>query len=59
MSQPSRGGAKLNRYAQLIEQIFQDDYRKGIREVPFEREELVRIATRLGIKLPKNLGDVL
>lgn len=46
------------RYAQIIEKIFFSHYRAGAVEVPFEREDIVRVAKRLGIKLPKNLGDV-
>ena len=51
--------AKANRYAQIIERIFLSKYREGSQEVEFEREEIVRVATELGIKLPKNLGDLL
>lgn len=47
-----------NRYSMLIEKIFEQGYRPGATEVPFEREDLVRIATQLGVRLPKNLGDV-
>lgn len=48
-----------NRYTQIIETIFTERYRKGVPKLPFEREDLVRAAHALGIKLPKNLGDVL
>src|SRR3990172_3726029 len=48
-----------NRYARLIEEIFLKHYQKGLREIPFERNELDEAAAKLGIKLPKNLGDVL
>lgn len=47
-----------NRYSLLIEKIFERYYKKNAREVPFEREDLVRTAAKLGVKLPKNLGDV-
>jgi len=47
-----------NRYVQIIEQIFSDRYEEGAREVPFEREDIARVAKKLRIKLPKNLGDV-
>lgn len=47
-----------NRYSQLMEKIFQRYYKKNAQEVAFEREDLVRTAAELGIKLPKNLGDV-
>ncbi len=48
-----------NRYARIIEQIFQSHYQEGAREVAFEREDIERAAATLGIKLPKNLGDVI
>lgn len=47
-----------NRYSRLIETIFRYKYKKGSREVPFRREDLVTTAAKLGIKLPKNLGDI-
>lgn len=47
------------RYEQLIEHIFFAHYIQGGEEVAFEREELERAAQSLGIKLPKNLGDVI
>jgi hypothetical protein len=50
--------AEENRYARLIEQIFLDRYKKGMSEVPFERIDIISTAERLGIVLPKNLGDV-
>lgn len=52
-------GKGKNRYTQLIEKIFERHFDKKIKEVVFEREELVRTAEELGILLPKNLGDVL
>lgn len=50
---------QANRYARIIEQIFLSRYQSGAEEVPFEREDIVRVAKKLGIKLPKNLGDVI
>jgi len=47
-----------NRYIRLIEDIFDHYYREGAEEVAFERNDLVETAKKLGIKLPKNLGDV-
>ncbi len=47
-----------NRYAQLIEYIFSQKYKSGSQEVVFQREDLVNTATELGIRLPKNLGDI-
>lgn len=52
MSQP-------NRYAQIIERIFLSHYSSGATEVPFEREDIVRIARALNVRLPKNLGDLI
>jgi hypothetical protein len=48
-----------NRYAKIIERIFFSRYKSGATEIPFEREDLVRVAEELGIKLPKNPGDVI
>ncbi len=48
-----------NRYAQILEAIFIRHYQKGMQEISFERSELGEVAQELGIKLPKNLGDVL
>ncbi len=48
-----------NRYSQIIEDIFFSHFRPGAVEVPFEREDLVRVSKKLGIRLPKNLGDVI
>jgi len=47
-----------NRYIQLIETVFFKYYKKGKVKVPFVREDLETTAAELGIKLPKNLGDV-
>lgn len=52
-----------NRYRALVEHIFFDPafgaYAPGMTEIAFEREDLERAAEALGVKLPKNLGDVL
>lgn len=47
-----------NRYARLIEHIFIQKYTEGAQEIIFQREDLVSAANQLGIKLPKNLGDI-
>jgi hypothetical protein len=47
-----------NRYQLLIEGVFFDGYRNGSTPFEFAREDLEAKATQLGIKLPKNLGDV-
>lgn len=51
----AKGG---NRYSRLLEHIFFKHYVEGAREVSFERDELESAAKQLGIKLPKNLGDI-
>lgn len=48
-----------NRYKQLIEKIFFDQYTSSNSEIYFERIELEHAANALRIKLPKNLGDVI
>ncbi|MBU0510598.1 MAG: endonuclease [Chloroflexi bacterium] len=50
---------KKNSYTRLIEAIFFEHYQEGDSEVSFVREEIVSAANKLGIQLPKNLGDVL
>ena len=48
-----------NRYSKLIEKIFFHNFKNEATEVVFEREDLVNTARELGIKLPKNLGDII
>lgn len=48
-----------NRYSQIIEAIFSKYFRKGAKEILFERADIVKASQKLRIKLPKNLGDVL
>lgn len=45
-------------YHAIIEKIFFDHYKKGVSDFEFKREEIVGAAEDLGVKLPKNLGDV-
>lgn len=47
-----------SRYSKLIEGVFLENYKKGAREATFQREDLVKTATKLGVALPKNLGDI-
>lgn len=49
---------KPNRYSQIIEDIFFQHFRTGDSVVRFTRDDIVRSAERLDIRLPKNLGDV-
>ncbi len=48
-----------NRYSKILEAIFQKHFKKGATEIEFERTEFSQVADKLGIPLPKNLGDVL
>ena len=50
---------ELNRYGRIIEHIFFQHYTEGATEITFDRDEMVAAAEALGIRLPKNLGDVL
>jgi hypothetical protein len=51
--------AKSNRYHALIAKIFFDRFEVGMTAFEFEREALEDAANVIGIKLPKNLGDVI
>lgn len=48
-----------NRYSQIIESIFISKFESGNTEVVFARQDIEKTAASLGIKLPKNLGDVI
>jgi hypothetical protein len=48
----------MSRYDQLIEKVFFRHYRPGASEVSFDREDFEPLAKELGIRLPKNLGDI-
>ena len=50
---------KTTRYVDIIERVFKNHFRKGLAEFEFEREEIERVAAQLGIKLPKNIGDLI
>lgn len=45
-------------YAAIIERIFLDRYKKGQTVVDFSRQDLIDTANKLGVDLPKNIGDV-
>jgi SAM-dependent methyltransferase len=47
-----------NVYSAIIERIFASKFKAGMREVEFEREELVKVGNELKIDVPKNLGDL-
>lgn len=48
----------VNRYARIMEGVFQRVYRDGDTEVLFRREDMAEVVRELGMELPKNLGDV-
>jgi hypothetical protein len=50
---------KLNRYSEIIEEIFRRHYRKGSTRFQFAREEFVEIAHQKGIERIKNIGDAI
>jgi hypothetical protein len=47
-----------NRYARILERIFDERYVEGAGEVDFSREDIVEAASALDIAVPKNLGDL-
>jgi len=55
----ARPDPATNRYRVLIDRIFFKHWSAGISEFEFERDELEPMAAELGIKLPKNLGDLI
>lgn len=48
-----------NRYSQIIERIFRSKYSAGATRVEFERSDIEIAAAEIGIRLPRNLGDVI
>jgi hypothetical protein len=48
-----------NRYAAIIERIFNSKFQPGLTHLDFKRDELVTIARQLRLTLPKNLGDLI
>ena len=49
---------KKNRYVRLIESIFLQKYKEGDIQLTFSRDDIVQVAEKLKIKIPKNLGDI-
>jgi hypothetical protein len=52
---PKISPKRANRYSAIIEKIFFSKYEQGMREVPFEREEMEQFASRLKVKLRSSL----
>jgi hypothetical protein len=49
---------ETNRYKAIIESIFFEHWKAGMREFEFVRKEIKNTADRLQIILPENIGDV-
>lgn len=49
---------KAGAYRRIVEHLFADKYKPGMKAVAFKREDLVSAAEAVGAKLPKNLGDI-
>jgi len=45
-------------YDKIIVKVFPDRYVQGAREIHFKRDDLFQAASELGVKSPKNLGDL-
>jgi len=48
-----------NRYAAIIETIFKAGFEPGSMALEFERSDIAVFAQKLGLELPKNLGDLI
>ncbi len=48
-----------NTYTQIIEAIFQLHFKPGTREFLFARDDILRAAKKLRLRIPKNLGDLI
>lgn len=48
-----------NKYSKIIEKIFFNHYSEGDEKVEFDRGEIGEVAKVMGIKSPKNFGDVI
>lgn len=46
-------------YSAILERIFSSKYKAGMRQVNFEREDIIKCAQELNIGLPKNVGDLI
>ena len=51
--------SERNRYEHILETIFNAHYKPKMKSFEFARDEIVSVAAELGIKLPKNLGDLI
>ncbi|MBS1839916.1 MAG: endonuclease [Acidobacteria bacterium] len=51
--------AEKNLYTAILERVFASKFRKGLREFTFEREDIYSVAKTLGLRDPKNIGDLI
>jgi len=51
--------SRRNIYCLIIEKVFLSKFKRGMREVEFEREDLLIFASKYKIRLPKNVGDLI
>lgn len=49
---------KANAYSRIVESIFAEKYRKDVKQVEFDRSDIALHAKKLGIAVPKNIGDI-
>jgi hypothetical protein len=56
---PKKAEKGTGAYHTIIEDIFSRYYTPGMNEFQFVRDDIASSATRLGVKSPKNLGDVI
>jgi hypothetical protein len=50
---------RTNRYSQILEEIFKNNFHDGIDNFYFDRDDIGRVATSLSVELPKNIGDLI
>lgn len=50
---------RVSNYAIIIAKVFENHYKKGIKDFEFSRTEFASIAEKLMIALPKNVGDII
>ena len=50
---------KLGIYPTILEGIFLSKFKTGMNHVNFEKNDIDKCATELGIRLPKNIGDLI
>ncbi len=56
---PAAKKKQIGAYKSVIEDIFARFFKMGMTEFEFDRDEIAKTATRLKVKIPKNVGDVI